>query len=308
MATAQKTELTGGSQLERGYKSSRTAVRSLFKGGLWTTSNMPSEMRRKLDALGSHLVQCLDMLDLESTEGLPLDVWKEIRDQLSDAFCGKPHSPEHAALAEVVEQYAIPKQFIFDMVNGADYWIRFRKFSTFEELETFASNIAGSAMATAVPVMGYVKPDWEVPALACGKAIFLTQKLARCVHDLKSNSCFLAEEDVERFKIDLHRLKLRHDCKQLKPFVRFNVARLEKMFYTAGQLVPHLDFDGARSVTSLLCLHWRMLMRMQLEPESIYNPDGVLTRRDQLSLKSRHLLGLEGGIPIIPESDHAGDH
>jgi len=193
------------------------------------------------------------------------------------------------------------------MVNGADYWIRFRKFSTFDELDTFASNIAGSAMAAAVPVMGYVKPGWEVPALACGKTVFLTQKLACCVHDLKSNCCFLADEDIQRFNIDVHRLKLRQDCKELKSFVRFNVARLEKMFYSAGELVQHLDFDGARSVTSLLCLHWRMLMRMQLEPESLYNPDGLLTRRDQLSLKSRHLLGLEGGIPIIPEANH-GDH
>ena len=246
------------------------------------------------------------MLDLESSEGLPLDVWKEIRDQLSDAFCGRPHSPEHAALAEVVNDFEVPRQFIFDMVNGADYWIRFRKFSTFEELDTFASNLAGSAMAAAVPVMGYVKADWEVPALACGKAVFLTQLLARCVDDLKSNRCFLAEEDIERFKIDVHRLKLRQDCKELKSFVRFNVARLEKMFYSAGELVQHMDFDGARSVTSLLCLHWRMLMRMKLDPESLYNPGGVLTRRDQLSLKSRHLMGIEGGIPIIPEPDH--DH
>ena len=285
--------------LMRGLKSSRSAVRSLFKDAVWVTRNLPAEKRTELDSLGSHLVRCLDMLDLESTEGLPLDVWKEIRDELSDAFCGKWETPEHAALAHVVEKYQVPKQFIFDMVNGADYWIRFRGFETWEQLDTFASNLGGSAMAAAAKIMGVVKPGFEVPALNCGKAIFLTQRLASCVADLKSNRNFLAGEDLDRFKLEIHRVKMRQECPQLNHFVRFTVSRLEKIFVEAGKLVEHLDYGGARSVTSLLCLHWRMLTRLRMDPACLYDHDGVLTRRDLRGLRSRHLLGIEGGIPII---------
>ncbi len=301
MAIANPTSaITREETLERGFKSARSAVRSLFKDGVWVTNNLPGEKRKELDALGSHLVRCLDMLDLESSEGLPLDVWKEIRDELSDAFCGNWQTPEHAALANVVEKHQVPKQFIFDMVNGADYWIRFRKFDTWEQLDTFASNLGGSAMVAAAKVMGVVKPGFEIPALNCGKAIFLTQRLASCVADLKANRNFLAGEDFDRFKLEIHRVKMRQECPQLKHFIRFNVSRLEKMFIEAGKLVSFLDYGGARSVTSLLCMHWRMLTRLRLQPESVYCPEGILTRRDLLSLKSRHLLGIEGGIPIIP--------
>ena len=290
--------------LARGFKSARAAVRSQFKDSIWVASNLPAQKRRELDALGSHLVRCLDLLDLESTEGLPLDVWKETRDELSDSFCGKWQTPEHAALAYVVQKYRVPKQFIFDMVNGSDYWIRFRKFDTWEQLDTFASNLGGSAMVAAAKVMGIEERGFEIPALNCGKAIFLTQRLAKCVTDLKANRNFLATEDLDRFKLEIHRLKMRKECKQLKQFVRFNVSRLEKMFLEAGKLVSHLEYSGARSVTSLLCMHWRMLTRMRLNPECVYNPEGVLTRRDLLGLKSRHLLGTEGGIPIFPETNH----
>ena len=296
-------ELSHKETLERGFNSSRCAVRSLFKDGVWVTSNLPAEKRKELDAIGSHLVRCLDLLDLESTEGLPLDIWKEIRDELSDAFCGKWQTPEHASLAHVVQKYSIPKQFIFDMVNGSDYWIRFRKFETWEQLDTFASNLGGSAMVAAVYVMGIAKPGFEIPALNCGKAIFLTQRLANCVADLKANRNFLAQEDLDRFKLEIHRIKMRQDCPELKQFVRFNVSRLEKLFMEAGKLVSFLDYGGARSITSLLCMHWRMLTRLRLQPESIYSAEGVLSRRDLLNLKSRHLLGIEGGIPIIPEGD-----
>lgn len=292
--------------LLRGFKNSRSAVRSLFQDAVWVTSNLPRAKRRELDAIGSHLVRCLDLLDLESTEGLPLDVWKEIRDELSDALCGKAQMPEQVALAHVVQRYQIPKQFIFDMANGADYWIRFRKFDTWEQLDTFASNIGGSAMVAACKVLGVEKSGYEIPAIHCGKAIFLTQRLANCVADLKANRNFLAAEDLDRFKLDVHRIKMKQESPQLRQFVRFNIARLEKLYVEAGKLVSHLEFGGARSVTSLLCMHWRMLTRMRMQPESIYNPQGVLTRRDSLSLKSRHLLGTEGGITILPATD--GSH
>ena len=290
--------------LKRGFKNSRSAVRSLFRDTIWVTRNLPKEKRRELDALGSHLVRCLDLLDLESTEGLPLDVWKEIRDELSDALCGKPQTPEQVALAHVVQRYEIPKQFIFDMVNGADYWIRFRKFETWEQLDTFASNIGGSAMVAACSVLGVEKPGYEIPAIHCGKAVFLTQRLASCVSDLKANRNFLAAEDLERFELDIHRIKMKKRSSELKQFIRFNTSRLEKIFMEAGKLVHHLEFGAARSVTSLLCIHWRMLTRLKLEPECIFDPQGILSRRDMRKLKSRHLLGTEGGISILPQDDH----
>ena len=294
--------------LEKGFLSARSAVRSFFKDGVWTTSNLPGEKRKELDALGSHLVRCLDMLDLESMEGLSLDVWHEIRDELSDAFQGKYYSNDIVALAHVVSKYEIPKQFIFDMVNGADYWIRFRKFETYEEFSTFTSNLGGSAMAAVTPVLETVKPDYEVPALKCGQAIMMTQLLASCVNDIKANKHFLPEEDLDRFSIEVHRLKMRQETPKLKNFVRFYCSRIEKLFYEGGALVHHLDFDGARSVTSLLSMHWKMLSNMRLDPNCILNPDGVLSKRDKLGLKSRHLLGLEGKIPIIPESDDHHGH
>jgi len=301
MATALITQ-NNRETLDQGLKNARSAVRSYFRDATWLTNNLPEEKRRELDALGSHLVRCLDLLDLESTEGLPLDIWKEIRDELSDALCGRFRTAEQAALAHVLNRHRIPKQFLFDMINAADYWIRFRKFDMWEQLETFASNLGGSAMVAACKVVG-VKPGFEEEALECGKAVFLTQRLANCVADLKANRNFLAQEDLDRFGLEVHRVKMRQDCPELKQFVRFNIARIEKLYRNGSGLVSQLEYGGARTLTSLFGMHWRMLTRMRIQPESIYNPDGVLSRRDWLGLKSRHLLGLEGGVPFLDKRD-----
>ena len=290
---------------ERGYRSCRGAVRRYFKPQLWTSVNLPREQRRALDAILFNLMRTLDLLDLESADGRSLDVWFELRDDLSDAFRGKCTSVELAALVDASRRFSIPKQFIFDPLRGADLWIRNQKFQTFGELESFCSYVGGSSLVSAMPILGVTKPNFEVFAVECGKAIMLTQLLANCVNDIKRNKIYLAQEDMFQCELDVPRLKLRRPSPSLIHFVRLYASRIEKMFFRAKRLAEHLDFDGNRTLKSLLALHWQMLLKMQLTPETILSEQGVLNRQERLALKSRHLLGLERDLPIFTAATKA---
>lgn len=63
----------------------------------------------------------------------------------------------------------------------------------------------------------------------------------------------------------------------------------------------HLDFDAQRSVKSLLALTARMILNMKIEPERILTDEGVLSGRELLVLKSRHLMGMEPSLPFLPD-------
>jgi phytoene/squalene synthetase len=287
-------------ELETGYKNCRTAVNSFYRNHLWVVGNLPGHQRRSLDAILYHGIRTAELLNLESLNNQSLEVWREIRDDLNDAFEDNDASPELAALVDVARKHDIPPALLLEPISAADSWIRNRKFETFKELEYFAGQIGGSLMAATIPVLGFVSPDYQCAAIECGKGLLLTQILAECVNDIKFNKTFLAQQDLDDCNIEIHRLKLRQGGPPLKHLVRLYCWRIEKILLDgAGKLIPHLDYDARRSVTSLLALYWRTLMRMQLEPESVLNESGVLSRRDLLRLKSRHLLGIEGDAPII---------
>ena len=292
--------------LERGYKSCRGAVKKFFASHIWTIKNLPGDQRQAMDAVLFNLMRTIDLLDLESGNGLPLDVYHETRDSLSDAFQDKCSSVELAALVDTSVKYDIPKQFLFDPLRGADYWIRNREFNTYDELEAFCSHVGGSSMAAATPILGVVKEGWEVLATQCGKAIMLNQILASSGEALKRNKIFFAKEDMEDCGVDIAKLKLKKDTKPFRFLVRLYATRIEKLFYDCAEFANHLDFDGNRSLKSLLGMHWKMLLKMKVEPECILSEEGVLSRRDQLTLKSRALLGMEKELPIIAPShdDH----
>lgn len=288
--------------IERGYRRCRGAGRRYFKAQLWTSVNLPRDQRRALDAVLFNLMRTLDLLELESADGRSLDVWFEVRDGLSDAFRGQCTSVELAALVDASRRFNIPKQFIFDPLRGADLWIRNQKFKTFGELESFCSYVGGSSLVSAMPILGVIKPDFEIFAIECGKAIMLTQLLANCVNDMKRNKFYFAQDDIIKCELDIPRLKLRRPSPSLVHFVRLYASRIEKMFFCAKYLAEYLNFDGKRTLKSLLAIHWQMLLKMQLTPETILGDQGVLSRQERLALKSRHLLGLERDIPIFIDS------
>lgn len=292
--------------LDRGYKSCHGATKRFFKGMLWPLSNIPRDERQAVDTLLFNLMRTIDLLDLESIDGLSLDVWHETRDELSDAFRGRYHSNELAALADTARRFDIPRQFIFDPIRGADLWIRNRKFETFDELESFCSYVGGSAMASVVPVLGFVRPGYEIPAIECGKGVMLTLMLANLAKDMKQNKIFIATEDFKNCEVDLPRLKLRRTSKEFRHLVRVYCARIEQMLHKGGELVPHLDFDAKRSVKSMLSLVCKLLLKMKIEPECILSDEGVLSGRELLILKSRHLMGMEPSLPFLPQETGHG--
>lgn len=290
--------------IEQGYKSCRARSKRFCKSYLWIASNLPGPDRNAVETLICHLFNCLELLDLASPNRLPLDVWSEIRDDLSDAFLDKCTSNELAALVDTARKYEIPKQFLFDPVESADTWIRNRKFDTWEELKVFTMRFGGSFVAAAIPILGAIKPDYKIVALRCGQAIMLTQILAECVRDLKQNKNFLALEDIEECEVDIDRIKMRQFEPAFEMLVLLYCDRIEKIFHQAGNLIGYLDYDGVRTIKSLLSVHWKMLNRMRLDPESILVDKPQLTFADRVGLRSRHLLGMEGNIPIFPNQEH----
>ena len=293
--------------LEQGNRMCSAAVKRSMSDFLWIIKNLPREQQGAVQALLSHLIRTADYLDLESSNGLPLDVWCEFRDDLSEAFLDSYASADLVPLVDACRKYDVPKQYLFDMLDGVDGWIRQRGFQTYDELEVFAYRFGGSAMTAMVPIVGYEKEGYEEAAVAAGQAIFLTRILANMVADFKVNKHFIAKADIEETGLSISRMKVRKVCPSLKHLVRLYGSRIEKLMYKGGHLYEYLDFDARRCFKSLMAVHWSMLMKMRLNPESVLDQEGVLSRRELFGMKTRHVMGTETDLPIIPQGGH-GHH
>lgn len=295
-----------GETLDQGYKSCRKQAKRDLKSWDWMISNVAGDNKKGVYALLHQFLQTSDLLDLDTPDGKTLSVAKEFSEDVSNAFAGNFATPELAALVDAYKRYDVDQNLLGKIMEAADGWIANKEFDKFEQLEAFCESFGGSMVTSLAPVIGVVSQNYEPAAVACGKAIMLTQILANCVNDMKHNRNFLAKQDLAECEVDISRLKMRKPTKQFKHLARLYVSRIEPMYKEAGELIAQLDFDGKRSMTSLLAVCWKMLVNMKFDPESILSADGVLSKGDKFSLRSKHVLGMDTKLPFV--ADAHGHH
>ena len=69
-----------------------------------------------------------------------------------------------------------------------------------------------------------------------------------------------------------------------------------------GPVVSHLELDGQRTMRSLISVFWNRLAEIKMEPAQILTAGRRSVQKPGMRYRFRHLMGLEGGVPVLPDS------
>jgi len=305
MTDAAETTKTSSTSLDDSYKYCRKSSRKYFSNYFWTVGNISREQRRHVHALTAYLTKALDLMDSQISPIARHEEWTEWRDQLRDGLRGKFHSPEMPAVADTVEKFHISREFLFDIQSGVELAIRCKKFEAFDQWMQMASRIGGSMMLSLVPVLGYEKEDYEQAALACGEAIFLTQLMDEMGNGHQNLMLYAPRMLARKCNMHLDAINPKKPPIEFCRLIRTLISRIEPRYQDAGELVKYLSFDGKRVIRSLLAIHWQMLVKMKHFPELILQDRHQLSGKEMFQLHFKHLMGLEGRIPVFDEVSDA---
>ena len=89
--------------------------------------------------------------------------------------------------------------------------------------------------------------------------------------------------------------------------IRLQVARIEQLFYEGGPLLNYLALDGRRILKTIVSVSWNMLMKIKQDPAKVLLASQELSPAERFRFRLKHLMGLEGGVVVLPaDADH--DH
>ena len=292
--------------LDLGYKSCKASAKHFFGPYMWMISNMTGHHRRGMDAVLAHLARVSSFLELLSSDGLPLETWADYRSEISQALAGQCRKSELAALADTVNRFQIPRQFIFDPINAADSRIRNKDFKTFDQFSAFTSQLGGSPMAAFMQIFE-IEGDpkrWQSLAIRGGQAALQAQLLSTFVQDLQQGQMFIPQCELSACQVDLETVRAGEADKSFRHFCRVQASRIEAKLEGLGQLVPDVEFDGQRVLTSLLAYFCNLLFKIKSDPASLFEPEGPLSKREMFKYKAKHWMGLQGKVACIPDEEH----
>jgi phytoene synthase len=186
----------------------------------------------------------------------------ELRAGLDDL--GAATDPGLVAVADVLHRYPVPIEAFHDLIDGVESDVRGKRYRTFDELEVYCGQVAGSIGRLAVGVFD-ARDRERASRLAndLGVALQIGNILRDVREDLALGRHYLPEEDLARFGCAYGENSIEGPVELV---LAFEAQRGLDFLERGLELVPLLDRRSAACVLAMAGGYRRMLTRIALHP------------------------------------------
>src|SRR5262249_43050163 len=125
-----------------------------------------------------------------------LEAWRR---QWHEALEGAHRHPVHAALADTVQRFGVPRQYLDDVLDGVLMDQEVTRYETFAELYRYCYRVASAVGLSCIHIWGFRGEAALAHAEAAGIAFQLTNILRDVGEDAKMGRVYLPREDLDRF-------------------------------------------------------------------------------------------------------------
>lgn len=207
---------------------------------------LPAAKRRGTTALYAFCRRADDIVD----DGADIAVARRSLDafeaDLGGALAGAASAdPVIRAVVDTVRRFAVPAEYLRDIVAGCRMDLDRSGYDTVAELEGYCSRVASAVGLAAIHIWGFRSPQQALPAArACGLAFQLTNILRDIPEDLARGRVYLAEEDFRDCGCRSEDLRAGRLGVGFDRLASLNVARAADWYRQAARLDPLLSTDG----------------------------------------------------------------
>jgi phytoene synthase len=184
-------------------------------------------------------------------------------------------NPPFLAMREITNQYKIPSDYLYELLNGMEMDVIKNRYETIEELELYSFRVAGTVGLMMTHVMGL----YHLRSLPVAVELGLAMQLTNIARDVK--------EDLERGRIYLPQSWLREAG--IQGMDDFHV-RTDKVFFVVRQLIHHSENYYDKAATGLIDLPFRAAWAVAVALELYREIGRDILRRGTAATQSRTIV------------------
>ena len=236
---------------------------------------LPPAKEAGMHALYAFLRETDDLSD-DPNPRLSLPRW---RGQLDAALGGTFGHRCHAALRDTVARFAIPSEYLHEVITGVEGDLQPVAIRTFDELKTYCYRVAGVVGLACVSIWG-LKPgadpaDTKALSVEAGHAFQLTNILRDLAEDAKRGRMYLPTDELARFGVDPEFAQC--DPIAFQKLLDFQIDRARGFYQSSAVLGESMTSEGA-AIFRFMSRGYSQLLERVAEAGT-----DVLTRRVRLS-------------------------
>jgi 15-cis-phytoene synthase len=173
------------------------------------------------------------------------------------------------ALADTVARFEIPREYLFDAIDGVEMDLTGRRYETFEELSEYCYRVASVVGLACLRIWGYQGEAAEEAAHRCGMAFQLTNILRDLREDVERGRVYLPQEDLRRFGYAEEDLAAAVADERFDRLMEFQADRVERLYWESVVLADGLAGEGRRMFVMMIRTYYQLLQRIKASPRRV---------------------------------------
>jgi 15-cis-phytoene synthase len=289
---------TGDIDLDFSYEYCVRVAREQARNFYYSFLVLPAEKRRAFCAIYAFMRHSDDISDdLPGQETSPaaerqgkLSAW---RTRFEWALSGKyGNSPILPAFHDTLKRFAIPSDYFFELLRGAEMDVQGAQYKSFDDLYRYCYRVAGVVGLTCIHIFGFPREQDERAcqlAESCGVAFQLTNILRDLREDAAAGRVYLPSEDMERFGVDAAALNRENPGEAVENLMRFEIARAWGYYREAQPLLALVSRDSRASLWAMIALYSGILKHIEADPLAVFRGRVGLSKMEKLGIVGRAL-------------------
>ena len=189
------------------------------------------------------------------------------------------------AVVNTIARYKIPLVYFRDVIDGVTSDLETTSYAVMDELERYCYRVASAVGLITLHVLG-VSPELIAPdvtstlkrsAIACGKALQMTNILRDVVEDAQQGRTYLPLEGLDADQ--LKQAILHRDEKFLRPILQKNIERTQDFYQECVHLYDGVPRESRKVLWTMLAVYVQLFYKIRR------NPIVVLKKRVKISVK-----------------------
>lgn len=256
-----------GDALSRAYTRCAQITRAHSHTFYVASGLLPWEKRRAVRALYAFCRLSDDVVDRATEDAQrALTEWRH-------RASSEPSSddPVLLAWADARARYGIPQRYVDQLLEGVAQDIHTRRYATFDDLAAYCYGVASTVGLMAMHIIGFEDRRAISYAVKLGVALQLTNILRDVGEDWRSGRVYLPQDELASFGLKESDIAAGHVDERWRAFLRFQVARVRRLYAESLPGIVFLHPDGRFAVAAAGELYQAILDQIEANRWDVFS-------------------------------------
>lgn len=273
--------------LQAAYQECRRITRREARNFYYAFILLPPERRRAIYVTYAFCRYCDDAVDSGLSTDEKLRCLAELRDLLAQCYEGQSDEPVFVGLAQVVRDYAIPREYFDDVLSGMHSDLVKTRYQDFDELRQYCYQVASAVGLICIHIFGFKDERARAHAIDLGLAMQLTNISRDVKEDLEFGRIYLPQDEMARFGCTEEDLQAGRVNDAFRELMRFQACRARAHFRSGLQLLPYLSPRSRACAAVLGGIYSKLLDRIEAAGYDVFTQRVSLSTSEKLGVVVR---------------------